>query len=107
MSTKTLVAPVPNGIEAPPLVRGLRQIVLRLLGHVRGGVRHADRVLAVEDRVVLGPKKSLVVVRCHGQHFLVAVSADAVGPMIEVARPKVARKNPTAMARRTGQERGA
>lgn len=65
----------------------MRLLVVRL----KPAARSAERVLAVEERVGLGPKKALMVVRCHGQRFLVATAGDTVGPILELAKPKVAR----------------
>lgn len=106
MAAKMLAAPVPRFGEAPPLARALRQIVLRLIGRL-GGPAKPERVLSVEDRLALGPKKALVLVRCHGQRFLVAVSGDTIGPFTEVAGPKLVSKSSAASARRIRQEREA
>lgn len=40
--------------------------------------------LAVEGRVTLGPKKSLVLVHCHGRRYLIASAGDTVAPIVEV-----------------------
>lgn len=79
-------------MEASPLVRFLRSAILRLFGRLKPAARSAERALAVEERVGLGPKKALMVVRCHGQRFLVATTADGVGPILEIAGPKPARR---------------
>jgi hypothetical protein len=92
MSVKSLSAPWPNPVEASPLARLIRSAVLGLFGRLKPAARCADRALVVEERVALGPKKALVVVCCHGQRFLVATTADGVGPIFEIAGPKVARR---------------
>ena len=92
MSVKGLAAPWPNPIEASPLVRFVRDAFLSLRGRLKPAARCAERALAVEERVALGPKKALVLVRCDGQRFLVATTADGVGPILEIAGPKPARR---------------
>ncbi len=49
-----------------------------------------DAPLRVEGRISLGPKKSLVLVDCRGRQVLLAVSGDAVTPLMEL--PRRARK---------------
>ena len=92
VSAKALAAPWTNPVEASPLARFLRNAFLSLRGRLKPAARCAERALAVEERVALGPKKALVVVRCHGQRFLVATTADGVGPILEIAGPKPARR---------------
>jgi hypothetical protein len=92
MSVKSLTAPWPNPVEASPLARFVGSAVRGLFGRLKPAARCAERALAVEERVALGPKKALVVVRCHGQRFLVATTADGVGPILEIAGPKPARR---------------
>lgn len=111
MSAKTIAAPLPNFTEAPPLVRNLRRAVRWLMGRFIPAARTAERALAVEDRVTIGPKKSLVVVRCRGQRFLVAAAGDTIGPIIEIAGEVAgeiaAPKSSATRARRVRRERGA
>ncbi len=122
-SAKTLASPIPGLPHAPPLVRGLQRVVLRLMGRLSAAERTAERALAVEDRVAIGPRKSLVVVRCHGQRFLVANAGDTIGPIIAItgeitgeaaeeitehAADRIAASRPTAApARRGRREREA
>lgn len=87
MSAKTIAAPLLPFTQAPPLVRHLRGAIHWLVQRFTRTASTAERVLAVEDRVAIGPKKSLVVVRCHGQRFLIATAGDTIGPVIEVAPP--------------------
>lgn len=100
MFTKTLAAPAPGRMEAPPLVRGIGKGLRWLQARMRTGASRGERMLAVEERVALGPKKSLVLVRCHHQLFLIAVSGDTIGPLTEIAKPRAARKSSTAAAQR-------
>lgn len=54
---------------------------LRRLGHVQAG---AAAQLRIEGRVSLGPKKALVLVNCCGNRMLLAISGDAVTPVMEI-----------------------
>jgi flagellar biogenesis protein FliO len=92
MSTKLMAARLPKFAEAPPLAKYIGNTVRWLLRRVSPAVSSAERALAVEDRVAIGPKKALIVVRCHGQRFLVATAGDTVGPFLEIAPPKLARR---------------
>jgi hypothetical protein len=92
VSVKSIAAPWPGVVEASPLARAVRDAARRLFRRFFASERCAERGLAVEERVGLGPRKALVVVRCHGQRFLVATSGDAVGPILEIAAPKPVRR---------------
>lgn len=94
MSAKIIAAAPPNSAEAPPFTQYLHRIQRALLGRF-AATTPTQRALAVEDRVAIGPKKSLLVVRCHGQRFLVATAGDTIGPVIEVVPPKPARRQRT------------
>ncbi|HEX3662619.1 MAG TPA: flagellar biosynthetic protein FliO [Acidobacteriaceae bacterium] len=62
---------------------------------IRGLVKAStgvDGALRVEGRISLGPKKSLVLVNCLGRQVLLAVSGDAVTPVMELSgRPRKAK----------------
>lgn len=92
MSAKTIAAQLPNFAEASPLLRKLRRAARWLTARFVRSATCAERALAVEERVTIGPKKSLMVVRCHGQRFLVGTAGDSIGPVIELAGPKPARR---------------
>jgi flagellar biogenesis protein FliO len=92
MSAKTIAAALPDFPANPLLVEHLRNAGRWLAQRFSSRAHSAERVLAIEDRVVIGPKKSLVVVRCHGQRFLIATAGDSIGPVIEVAAAKPARR---------------
>ncbi len=47
-------------------------------------VKSADRLLSIEERLAIGPKKTLMLVNCAGRRFLVAAAGDAIAPIIEV-----------------------
>lgn len=83
---------MPVFAEAPPLVRRLRIAASWLLRRFAPAAGCTERSLAVEERVAIGPKKSLILVRCHGRRFLVASAGDTVGPFVEIAPPKAARR---------------
>ncbi|MGA8529612.1 MAG: flagellar biosynthetic protein FliO [Acidobacteriaceae bacterium] len=56
---------------------------IRSLMKARAG---AESPLQVEGRISLGAKKSLVLVNCRGREVLLAVSGDAVTPVMELPR---------------------
>lgn len=99
MAAKTMVAGFPDFAEASPLARRLCRAWRWLLRRVSPAAGVAERVLAVEERVVIGPKKMLVLVRCRNQRFLVATAGDSVGPIVEIAA--------AGGVRRSRKERGA
>ena len=103
MPAKTMVAELPNFAGGPPLAKHLRNAVRWLRKIFSPAAGSAERALAVEERVAIGPKKSLVVVRCHGRRFLVATAGDTVGPMIEISPPE----SPSRAVRRSRKEREA
>lgn len=88
MSTKIIAAAPPNVPQASLFARHLRNAARGLLGRFARAANSADRALVLEDRVAVGPKKSLVLVRCHGQRFLVATAGDTIGPFIKIAAPR-------------------
>ena len=88
MTAKTIAAELPDLPQGPPFARHLRTVARALLGKFTRAANPIDRALVVEDRVALGPKKSLIVVRCHGQRFLIATAGDTIHPLIEIAAPR-------------------
>jgi flagellar biogenesis protein FliO len=93
MSAKTMAAQLPQFAGGSPLAQHLQKAVRWLLKKFVSSAGATERALAVEERVTIGPKKSLLVVRCHGQRFLVATAGDTVGPLVEIASPKAARRS--------------
>ncbi len=93
MSAKTMAAQLPNFAGDSPLAQHLRKAVLGLLKIFASSTDAAERALAVEERVTIGPKKSLLVVRCHGQRFLVATAGDTIGPLVEISSPRAVRRS--------------
>jgi flagellar biogenesis protein FliO len=92
MSARTIDAPPATFAERSPLAQHLRNAMRALAKRFAQTASSAERALAVEDRVTIGPKKSLVVVRCHGRRFLVATTIDSIGPILEIAAPKTGRR---------------
>lgn len=84
MATKPVVVPFPNPLKTAPFMKALRRLWQIARMRLTHGSSAPERALAIEERVTIGPKKSLLVVRCHGQRFLVGVAADTVGPFLEV-----------------------
>jgi flagellar biogenesis protein FliO len=68
-----------NGVAASPALPGW---LTGLLG--RFAKAPAERVLEVEERLMVGGRKSVLLIACHGRRFLLASSGDAMTPLIEV-----------------------
>lgn len=92
MSAKATATLLPAITERPLLMQHFGSAVRALFKRLAPAANSSERILAIEDRVVLGPKKSLLVVRCHGHRFLVATSAESVGPILKLAEPQAARR---------------
>jgi flagellar biogenesis protein FliO len=88
MSTKIIASEQANFTDALPLTQHLRNMLRALLARFTRTTNSTERALTVEDRVALGPKKSLAVVNCHGQRFLIAVAGETIGPIIAVSSQK-------------------
>lgn len=99
MSARVMITGSPSHFEIPPLAKHVRNAGRWLVQRLSPAASAAERVLAVEERILIGPKKTLVLVRCHNLQFLVATAGDSVGPIIEIA--------PRKTARRSGKERRA
>lgn len=91
MFARTIDALLPGFADRSPLAQHLRN-AMRALTKRFTASSAAERALVVEDRVSIGPKKSLIVVCCHGRRFLVATAGDSIGPILEIAAPKMARR---------------
>lgn len=92
MSARLITADLPKLAEPTSFVRHLRGVFHKLLRRFISVASTDQRALAIEDRVSIGPKKSLLLVRCHGQRYLIASTGDTIGPVIEVATPKSNRR---------------
>ncbi|HEX3472672.1 MAG TPA: flagellar biosynthetic protein FliO, partial [Silvibacterium sp.] len=44
----------------------------------------SERYLSIEERLAIGPKRTLMLVNCRGRRFLLAMAGDTISPMIEV-----------------------
>ena len=59
----------------------------RMRGTFQTLLRTADppkRLISIEERMAIGPKKSLILVNCAGRRFLFASSDDSMTPLVEV-----------------------
>lgn len=92
MSAKVMIAGLPSPAISP-LSKHVRDAGRWLVQRFSSAASAAERVLAVEERVSIGPRKTLVLIRCHNQQFLVATAGDTVGPIIEIAPRKIARRS--------------
>jgi len=48
----------------------------------------AETSLRIDEKLSLGPKKTLFLVGCSGRQFLVATGADTIVSMVEVSTPE-------------------
>ena len=53
------------------------------LGRLWSPTPMQDR-LFIEERITIGPKKTLTLVNCAGRRFLVAAAGDFIAPLIEI-----------------------
>jgi flagellar biogenesis protein FliO len=69
----------------------------RLIGWIRRLLHPAaalDAPLRIEARLILGPRKSLVLVSCCGRRLLLSLSGDAVAPLLEIPKATRSRRAP-------------
>lgn len=93
MSAKVMIAGLSSPVENSPLAANIRKAGRWLVQRIAPAVGTAERVLAVEERISIGPKKALVLIRCHDQQFLVATAGDNVGPIMEIPSKKTVRRS--------------
>ena len=74
----------PGYLTGRPFVQKISTLGRFVLERLSLPVKSADHLLSVEERVAIGPKKTLMLVNCAGRRFLVATAGDAIAPMIEV-----------------------
>jgi len=70
---------------------GWAGVWLRWMRGLAKAKSRGDAALRVAGRISLGPKKSLVLVECRGRQVLLAVSGDAVTPVMELPRSRKAK----------------
>ncbi len=75
------------------------------LRRIGGTQARAEAPLRVEARLTLGPKKSLVLVRCQGRQLLLAVAGDSIAPVMEVAAARTAKTARAAAGRGRSEAR--
>lgn len=88
MSERTLERQLP-GVGSRPLtmekIAGPVRLLVRLLAaRLRRTGSHAESSLSIEERVVIGPKKMVMVVNCGGRRFLLATAGEMIAPLIEI-----------------------
>jgi flagellar biogenesis protein FliO len=77
-------------------------LAARLAGRSQADV---ERALHIEEKLSMGPKKVLYLVRCRDREFLVAAGADTIVSMLEVAPSAPARVvKKAAVSRMPGRE---
>ncbi|HTX43064.1 MAG TPA: flagellar biosynthetic protein FliO [Acidobacteriaceae bacterium] len=75
---------------------------LRRIGSTRA---RAEAPLRVEARLSLGPKKSLVLVRCQGRQLLLAVAGDSIAPLLEMPATRTGKTARAAVGRGSSEAR--
>jgi flagellar biogenesis protein FliO len=90
MQTATMERVRTLGLKTPALRRlaDLLRAVSRRMSQAR---EDAERHLRIDERLNIGPKKSLLLVSCCGQRVLVAVTGETVTTLLEVDTQKFAK----------------
>jgi flagellar biogenesis protein FliO len=70
----------PAGLLAQRIARRARSAFEKFLRRAQS----SDRLLLIEERIAIGPKKTLLLVNCAGRRFLVATAGDTIAPLVEV-----------------------
>ena len=99
MQTATMERVRALGLKTPALRRlaDLLRAVSRRMSQAR---EDAERHLRIDERLNIGPKKSLLLVSCCGQRVLVAVAGETVTTLLEMDTQKM----DTRKATRTGSK---
>lgn len=74
------------GIKLARELKGFSSLVGRVFA--RFGKKHCcgtESLLRIEEKLVLGPKKTLYLVHCKGRDILIAAGADTIASMVELA----------------------
>jgi flagellar biogenesis protein FliO len=68
--------------------RSLRQNILGRVLQMFQGLLPASaapkRLISIEERMEIGPKKTLMLVNCAGRRFLLATTGDSIAPLGEI-----------------------
>lgn len=59
-------------------------LIRLLLDKLARAAHPVQNTLLIEERLAIGPKKTLMVVNCHGRRFLLATAGDMIAPLIEI-----------------------
>jgi hypothetical protein len=81
---RAMGAPSPAYQAGWPIVQRLSALARAAFERLVRNVQSSGRLLAIEERISIGPKKTLMLVSCAGRRFLVATASETVGPLIEV-----------------------
>ena len=100
--TREVVVPLEQGPTRFQFLPGVQvgwlgRAVSWLVGNLS---RSEQTALHVEARLSLGPKKSLVLIHCAGRQVLLALSGDAITPVLDLAAEPLAARTSTRGARR-------
>ena len=87
MSEKTMDIR-PSRFIASPAALGIVRLIRLALNKLSRTAQPSDRCLSIEEQLVIGSNKTLLLVNCGGRRFLLATTGDTITPMVEV-RPLV------------------
>ncbi len=69
----------------PSAVHRIGGLLRRAIAGLSRAARASEQRLSIEERLVIGPKKTLMLVNCDGRRFLLATAGDMIAPMIELS----------------------
>ena len=84
MSERTLEIRSSGFIAGLPAAQRIVRLMRLAFEKLSRTAHPPDRCLSIEERLVIGPKKTLMLVNCEGRRFLLAMAGDMITPMIEV-----------------------
>jgi len=84
MSEGTLEARHPGHVTGLQLAQRISSLTRLGLKRLLGTAQPAECLLSIEERLAIGPKKTLLLVNCAGQRFLLATTGEAIAPLFEV-----------------------
>jgi hypothetical protein len=84
MATTSSAAPSQSHLGGLRLGRRISGLARFGIEALFGTSRSSDRLLSIEERLVIEPKKTLFLVNCLGRRFLVGTAGSSICPMFEV-----------------------
>jgi len=85
MSQGILETRLPNVSALPPAaMQRLAGLVRMLVAKLSRAASPARNILSVEERLTIGPKKTVMVLNCDGRRFLLVTAGEMIAPLIEI-----------------------